>query len=330
MYRVRDAQPNERARIAALIEPRWGATIVSRGRVHTLNQLPALVADERERIIGCLLYEIGPASATEVVTLDSFLPRQGVATALLTELRSRYGGLWLITTNDNIPAQRLYEKLGMKLTAVHRNAVAESRRLKPSIPLLGYDGIPIKDEIQYEWPDTMIGRPPHARMHYSDYTPTTDPTVLATLERWFRANPEILVRTRGQCSGREEFELFTSFKGLITRTHQVRPYTWFTIWEQPQLPLRGIVDDEFMTKCMSHIPEEAEFLIVETILTVAGAHCWIRNVSGDLRASFCEELEEMRGAPVAVGVYPPCLEERDDVIHAFTPDAEGIVKPGPY
>lgn len=154
MFLVRDAQPEDRARIAGLIEPRWGSTIVARGRVHILNQLPALMVERRERILGCLIYEIGPGEAAEVVTLDSFLPRQGVATALLTELRSRSSGLWLITTNDNIPAQRLYAKLGMKLTAVHRNAIAESRRLKPGIPFLGYDGIPIKDELQFEWRDT--------------------------------------------------------------------------------------------------------------------------------------------------------------------------------
>ena len=33
---------------------------------------------------------------------------------------------------------------------VHRNTIADSRRLKPEIPLLGEHGIPIRDEIELE------------------------------------------------------------------------------------------------------------------------------------------------------------------------------------
>ena len=58
--------------------------------------------------------------------------------------------LWLITTNDNIRALRFYQKRGMVLAALHRGALDESRRLKPSIPLVGMDGIPLRDEIEFE------------------------------------------------------------------------------------------------------------------------------------------------------------------------------------
>lgn len=37
------------------------------------------------------------------------------------------------------------------LVAVHRKAVDEARRLKPEIPLIGNDGIPIRDEIELEF-----------------------------------------------------------------------------------------------------------------------------------------------------------------------------------
>ena len=58
--------------------------------------------------------------------------------------------IWLITTNDNTAALRFYQKYGLALVAVHRNAVEASRRLKPEIPLTGNDGIPIRDEIELE------------------------------------------------------------------------------------------------------------------------------------------------------------------------------------
>ena len=58
--------------------------------------------------------------------------------------------VWLITTNDNIQAIRFYQKRGMVITAVHVNALKHSRTLKPEIPLIGNDGIPIRDEIEFE------------------------------------------------------------------------------------------------------------------------------------------------------------------------------------
>jgi hypothetical protein len=56
----------------------------------------------------------------------------------------------LITTNDNLNALRFYQKRGLALVAVHRNALEESRRIKPEIPLIGSDGIPLRDEIELE------------------------------------------------------------------------------------------------------------------------------------------------------------------------------------
>jgi hypothetical protein len=48
-------------------------------------------------------------------------------------------------------ALRFYQKRGFSLAAVHRNAVDEARRkLKPEIPIIGLDGIPIRDEIELE------------------------------------------------------------------------------------------------------------------------------------------------------------------------------------
>jgi ribosomal protein S18 acetylase RimI-like enzyme len=58
--------------------------------------------------------------------------------------------LWLITTNDNTDALRFYQKHGFMLVAVHRNAIEESRKLKPEIPLIGNNNIPIRDEIELE------------------------------------------------------------------------------------------------------------------------------------------------------------------------------------
>jgi hypothetical protein len=170
----------------------------------------------------------------------------------------------------------------------------------------------------------------YTRMRYTDLIPTTDSDVLARLERWFREQPEILVRIRVRRSGSEDFEFFSSFEALANRMRESLPGTWFAVFKQPQLPLRGVVDDSFIKGCMKHIHDGNEYLIVETVRRMAGKGSWLHNASGQTYAMLHGDLEESRGVPVAVGLYPPCLEERDDVVHVFTPNADGTVTAGPY
>ncbi len=58
--------------------------------------------------------------------------------------------VWLITTDANLHALRFYQRRGLVLAALHRNAVEAARRIKPEIPLIGNDGIPIRDELELE------------------------------------------------------------------------------------------------------------------------------------------------------------------------------------
>ena len=58
--------------------------------------------------------------------------------------------LWLITTNDNLDALQFYQRRSFRIAAVHSNAAEQTRRLKPTIPLVGDHGIPIRDEIELE------------------------------------------------------------------------------------------------------------------------------------------------------------------------------------
>ena len=51
---------------------------------------------------------------------------------------------------DNLTALAFWQKRGYELVAVHRNAIAAARRVKPQIPITGKNGIPIRDEIELE------------------------------------------------------------------------------------------------------------------------------------------------------------------------------------
>jgi len=45
---------------------------------------------------------------------------------------------------------RFYQKRGFDMANLYRNAMDVSRRLKPEIPLIGEDGIPLRHEIEFE------------------------------------------------------------------------------------------------------------------------------------------------------------------------------------
>jgi len=160
---------------------------------------------------------------------------------------------------------------------------------------------------------------------------STDKEFLDTLEHWLQSQPEILVLIRpSRAAGKKSFEFFSSFTALSERLHQLRASTNIIVFKQPQLPLRGVVDDAFIESCLSSIPDGAEFVVVETVPRTAGRHSWFHQSAGEPHAELREALEDSRGSPVAVGVYPPWLQEGPDVISAIVPDEHGVVTRGVY
>jgi hypothetical protein len=79
-------------------------------------------------------------------------PRSDADAVIRLARDARCRRVWLVTTNDNVPAQAWYERRSFRRVAVHEGAVSVSRKLKPSIPLIAHGGVPVTDEIEYEYP----------------------------------------------------------------------------------------------------------------------------------------------------------------------------------
>lgn len=138
------------------IEHWGGENMITRGNVYRPEQLEGFIVEDRDRgaWIGLLTFFI-KAGECEVTSLDSLRVGQGIGSRLIDEAvkeaRARKcKRLFLITTNDNLNALGFYQKRGFELVAVYRGAVNESRKIKPGIPLVGMDGIPLRDEIELE------------------------------------------------------------------------------------------------------------------------------------------------------------------------------------
>ena len=140
---------------AGLLQERWGSVrIVTRSQVHIADQLPGFVAWQGDERVGLLTYRV-EGSDYEIVSLDSLREGIGVGTALIEAVKAQAKDsgctrLWLITTNDNTPAMKFYERRGFALVTIHKGAVTKARERKPEIPDIGYGGIPIRDEVEFE------------------------------------------------------------------------------------------------------------------------------------------------------------------------------------
>jgi N-acetylglutamate synthase-like GNAT family acetyltransferase len=140
-----------------LFNERWGGDFIVSGKEKLYcKDLPGFVAVENNKIVGLLTHHI-ENNECEIVTLDSLKENSGIGTALIESMikeakKTGISRLWLMTTNDNINAMRFYQKRGFVFKNINVNAIQKSRNLKQSIPEKGYFDIPIRDEIELEYP----------------------------------------------------------------------------------------------------------------------------------------------------------------------------------
>jgi ribosomal protein S18 acetylase RimI-like enzyme len=151
---VRDLRDDERPWAARVLRERWGDVVVASGRALRPAELPALVAEADGERAGLLTYVLDGRDC-ELVTVDALTIGAGIGGALVEAVAgvaTEAGAalVRLVTTNDNLPALRLYQRHGFRLVALRPGAVDEARRLKPSISPTGHAGIAIRDELELE------------------------------------------------------------------------------------------------------------------------------------------------------------------------------------
>ena len=168
-FNIRPLERSDREWVAHFLDERWGTTqVVSRGKAVYGHLLPGFAAERvstedseetdkknaKPDYVGLITINAQDQEC-EITTLDSLDSGIGIGTALVQAVEewAKEAGikrLWLVTTNDNLASLKFWQKRGYKLVMVHRNAIAEARRIKPQIPITGLDDIPILDEIELE------------------------------------------------------------------------------------------------------------------------------------------------------------------------------------
>jgi GNAT superfamily N-acetyltransferase len=150
--------PDDRPWIAEVVVGEFKSTrVISRGRVHEdASALDGFVVESDGRPIGCALWHEVDGDAELVVIVTTY--RGAGAGTLLLDAVVDYARahdwerLWLVTTNDNTDALRMYQRAGWDWVGWYRDAVQDARALKPELPDLGAHEIPIRHEIELEYP----------------------------------------------------------------------------------------------------------------------------------------------------------------------------------
>jgi ribosomal protein S18 acetylase RimI-like enzyme len=153
---VRPLGDDERAWALAILRESWGTeiTVYSDGRELRPAELPAFVAEAGGERSGFATYAV-EGETCELVTLNALSSGRGVGGALVEAVAdaARAAGcarVHLCTTNDNLPALRLYQRHGFAIVAVNAGAIDAMRERKPQIAATGHAGIPIRDELELE------------------------------------------------------------------------------------------------------------------------------------------------------------------------------------
>lgn len=158
---IRRIVPASRERVNAFIVQQWYTLqMVVHGESIDLGHADGYYACEGNEIIGLITYRTA-GKEMEILSLDSLQEGRGIGTALLDTVvaKAREQGnqrITLITTNDNLSALRFYQKRGFEMSRLYRNALDQARKIKPEIPLIGMNGIPLKHEIELEM---ILGQP---------------------------------------------------------------------------------------------------------------------------------------------------------------------------
>ena len=153
---IRPLGHGDRAWVRDFLLDQWGSDIqINRGQVHHPVQMAGFAAWHDDAPVGLVTYHLRSAEVGEIMSLNSLLPGIGIGRRLLDAAVDALHTAGcqravVVTTNDNLRALRFYQHAGFVISEVRINALAESRRLKPEIPAIGLNDIPLRDEIELE------------------------------------------------------------------------------------------------------------------------------------------------------------------------------------
>lgn len=146
------------------------------------------------------------------------------------------------------------------------------------------------------------------------YDPQRDitPHFVETVKGWLATSNELLIVMRYlRAAGAKDYLFIRSEAEFRQRIEACPLGTDIIVFRDPQLPIRGTVTSEFIAEIQSRIPDGAEYLIVRTSPDEPIGQR-ITGYPGDTHADLVEDLSDIQGELVAVGLCPPFMAPDHD------------------
>jgi N-acetylglutamate synthase-like GNAT family acetyltransferase len=91
----------------------------------------------------------------EITGIVSLKEKSGIGSALVKAVidlakKQKIKKVCLVTTNDNLNGIGFWQKRGFKLVKVYPGSMEFVRKIKPAVPLIGENGIQLRDELELE------------------------------------------------------------------------------------------------------------------------------------------------------------------------------------
>lgn len=154
-YKICEIDADLREKVQSILDDSWSSPYLAiNGKLWDSRTMPGVAAVCDDDVLGYLLWEFHDDEC-EIMVLESVAQNIGIASALIEQVKqaAKASGMSKVivqTSNDNIHAFRFYQRRGFTIRNVRVGAMDAARKLKPSIPLIGKDGIPLRDEIEFE------------------------------------------------------------------------------------------------------------------------------------------------------------------------------------
>jgi len=129
--------------------------------------------------------------------------------------------------------------------------------------------------------------------------PYDDSIVIKTLREWFETSGELFVELyKPRSGGSGSFYVLKSLDQYDELMVNANPGSFCFVLRDPQLPIRGIVDDGFIARSLSEIASDGYYVVIEPC-TFPGDFNYLAD--GKTHAELKLDLEKLRGKEAWAG-----------------------------
>lgn len=140
------------------------------------------------------------------------------------------------------------------------------------------------------------------------------PEFVAHVAEWITNSGEVLVVLRYlRAAGAKDFALCRTTPDFELLLKNAPIGTDIVVFRDPQLPIRGVINEAFASRILESIHDGEEYLIV-TISTGQGTVLCENYRLGDQHADLREVMNDLRGKQVAIGRCPAFWHSDSDTL----------------